>query len=286
MERALFGPAGNPQRFYDEGNKSTWQIMRWLAAMGLAAYEYSCGKGVNGSAETYRKIGAEAAQYGIRVSLHTPYFISLTNTAPESVQKTLNYVRQSVDAAHALGADRIVIHTGSVMKLDRAEALRRNRENLSVILSEISADGIRIGIETMGKCNQLGTLEEVIDLCTMDERLYPVVDFGHLNARNLGGYFVTEDDYMRVFDSIDHALGAEKAKTLHCHFSHIEYTGAGEKRHLTFADTDFGPFHEPLMAVIAKNGLTPRIICESDGTMADDALTMQRDYEKFLAQQA
>lgn len=281
MKKALFGPAGNPLRFYEEGGKHTFQIMKWLYDQGLGAYEYSCGKGVNGSLDTYRKIGAEAQKYGIAVSLHTPYFISLTNTAPETVAKTINYVKQSIEAAQALGADRIVIHAGGVMKLDRAEALRRNRENLSAILEAVGDPPVQLGIETMGKCNQLGTLEEIIDLCKMDERLYPVVDFGHLNARNVGNYFVTEDDYERVFDSIDRALGARKAQNLHCHFSRIEYTSAGEKRHLTFADTAFGPDHEPLMAVIAKHALTPRILCESDGTMADDALTMQRCYESY-----
>jgi deoxyribonuclease-4 len=105
------------------------------------------------------------------------------------------------------------------------------------------------------------------------------VDFGHLNARDCGGVFKTEDDYLSVFDKIADKLGDDKAKYLHCHFSKIEYTSAGEKKHLTFEDTVYGPDFEPLMNVIAKNRLCPRIICESDGRMAEDALTMKKSYE-------
>ena len=35
----------------------------------------------------------------------------------------------------------------------------------------------------MGKVNQLGTLEGVLELCLIDERLIPCIDFGHLSAR-------------------------------------------------------------------------------------------------------
>ena len=127
----------------------------------------------------------------------------------------------------------------------------------------------------MGKINQLGTLDEVITLCKLAPIYWPVVDFGHLNARHLGGYFTDCDSYRAVFDKIGCELGDEAAKSLHCHFSKIEYTKAGEKKHLTFADTQFGPDFEPLAEAIVKEGVCPRIICESDGCMTEDALYMK-----------
>ena len=134
---------------------------------------------------------------------------------------------------------------------------------------------IRMGLETMGKLNQLGTLEEVIELCKRNPVYHPVVDFGHLNARNIGGYFTDCDSYRRVFDMIGSALGDEYAYNLHCHFSKIEYTSAGEKKHLTFEDTAFGPEFDGLAEAIVREGVCPRIICESAGTMAEDALAMK-----------
>ena len=132
------------------------------------------------------------------------------------------------------------------------------------------------GIETMGKMNQLGTLDEVIRLCRVSTKHFrPVVDFGHINARTQGG-LSSADDFKRIFDTIAEKLSPEHADSLHCHFSKIEYTAGGEKRHLTFADRVYGPEFEPLAEVIAADSLSPRIICESDGTMAEDALTMKR----------
>ena len=90
------------------------------------------------------------------------------------------------------------------------------------------------------------------------------------------------DDYLRVFEKIDRAFGAEVASNLHCHFSKIEYTSSGEKKHLAFEDTVFGPDYEPFVEAIVKERLSPTVICESAGTQSTDALTMKTLYESML----
>ena len=156
--------------------------------------------------------------------------------------------------------------------------MRLASDTLVRTLSEAYSDSVKIGIETMGKKNQLGTLDEVIELCRIDKIYVPVVDFGHLNARDCGGVFKTAEDYLRVFNKIERTLGTDVAKNLHCHFSKIEWTDKGEKRHLTFEDDSFGPDYEPLMEAIVRGGYTPTIICESAGTQSDDALLMKKSY--------
>ena len=111
-------------------------------------------------------------------------------------------------------------------------------------------------------------------LCKVDERIIPCIDFGHLNARDTGS-IKTITDYAKILDIIENNIGADRTKYFHSHFSKIEYTVGGEKRHLTFEDTQYGPDFEPLMEIIAKKNLTPTIICESAGTQAEDALTMK-----------
>ena len=134
----------------------------------------------------------------------------------------------------------------------------------------------------MGKINQLGTLEEVLALCRLDEQLIPCIDFGHLNARTLGG-LRTFEDFKKIFDDIENALGIERLRSYHAHFSKIEYSDGGEKRHLTFADTVFGPDFEPVIELTLKKNCSPTIICESDGTQAEDAKTMKNAYESKKA---
>lgn len=280
--RALFGPGGNSDAFKAWGGKSTLNAPRFVSEIGLDAYEYEAGNGIASSPETLALLGVEAKKHNVKMSFHTPYFISLSGVVEEKRLKSIKYIEDSLNAAKLIGAETIVVHTGSAAKITRDEAMRLAADTLVRTLNSVDTYGIKIGLETMGKKNQLGTLDEVIELCRIDSTFVPVVDFGHMNARELGGYFNTSDDYMRVFDKIDRALGAEVAANLHCHFSKIEWTDSGEKRHLTFIDDQYGPDFEPLMEAIAKNSLTPTIISESAGTQSDDALAMKKYYLEQL----
>lgn len=278
---ALFGPAGNSDSFTREGYKKTSEAMKWLADMGLDAYEYQCGRGVNVGASALAETRREAEKHGIALSLHAPYFISLSGVEEEKRLKSLDYINQSLDACAALGGYLIVIHTGSASKITREQAVELAKDTMYRALEQENHPEIRLGLETMGKENQLGTLDEVLEICKMDRRLWPVVDWGHMNARSVGGLFTDVDSYRRVFEKVGETLGDEYADGLHCHFSKIEYTDKGEKKHLTFEDTVYGPPPEPLAECIARYGFSPRIICESAGTQAEDALYMKRCYETF-----
>jgi deoxyribonuclease-4 len=263
--------------------KSLTQTPGWLDRVGLDAFEYEATRGVSASEESLLAFGAKAREHGIRLSLHTQYYISLSGVDPEKRLKSIEYVEKSLWAADLMGADTIVIHSGSAGKISREEAMRLSCDTLEQLLTALDGryENIRLGIETMGKLNQLGTLDEVIEQCGVSPIFTPVVDFGHLNARACGGEFPNADAYRRVFDRIGDRLGDAHAMHLHCHFSRIEYTAAGEKRHLTFADEIYGPFFEPLAEAILREGVCPRIICESAGTQAEDALSMKRTWERL-----
>lgn len=278
----FFGPGGNCEAFYASGAKATKDAPAWVKSIGLTAYEYEAGRGVSVGAGVLTEIGQAAKTAGVHMSLHAPYFISLSGTDPDTRLKSVSYIDKSLWAADLIGADTIVVHCGSCAKITREEAMRLSADTLKKTLATVGYPNVIIGIETMGKKNQLGTLSEVIELCKMDARLRPVVDFGHLNARDCGGVFTTSDDYRRVFHAIGEALGDDVARNLHCHFSKIEWTDAGEKRHLTFDDDVYGPSYEPLMEALVRDSLTPTIICESAGTQAYDALAMKKYYEGMM----
>lgn len=280
--RAFFGPGGNCDEFRLAGLKSTVDAPRFVREYGLSAYEYEAGQGIGASAATLRAIGDAAKREAIRLSFHAPYFISLSGVDPEKRLNSIKYIKDSLDSAHLLGANTIVVHAGSAAKISRSEAMSLASDTLLRTLDAVDTHGIKIGVETMGKVNQLGTLDEVISLCSLDRALVPVVDFGQLNARECGGVFNSAEDYYNVFYKIGDKLGDNVARELHCHFSMIEWTGAGEKRHLTFDDEVYGPRYEPLCQTIAENGFSPTIICESAGTQTRDAKRMRMAYESFL----
>ncbi len=281
----FFGPAGNSDSFTAMGYKSTVQVPEYLEKMGLGAFEYQCGRGVRISREKAAEFGAAARGKNIRLSIHAPYYISLSSTEEEKRDKSIDYILQSATAADAMGADRIVVHSGGCSKMDRAEALTLAGETLKRAIEALDAQGlghIHICPEVMGKHNQLGSLEEVLSLCKLDERLIPCIDFGHYNARTAGG-LAGYEDYAALLDAVEEALGNARMRRFHAHFSKIEYTQkGGEKCHLTFADTQYGPEFAPLAKLLAERGCDAVIICESAGTQAEDAVTMKELYEQAM----
>ena len=206
-----FGPAGNSDSF-SAVHKSSLAAPEWIRAFGLDAYEYQCGKGVNVGEETARKLGENATACGVTMSLHAPYFINLANPDPESLQKTAGYIVSACTAAHWMGAERVVVHTGALMKRTRREALdiaiRSTREVIRIVEGE-GYGHITLCLETMGKINQLGDLDEVLELCNLDGRLLPCVDFGHLYARTLGELDGSLEKIVPILDRMEEELGGE-----------------------------------------------------------------------------
>ena len=82
---AIFGPGGNCEDFYNQGNKSSLKIPEWLFENGLSAYEYQCGKGVKISEDSAKLLGREAEKYNIALSVHAPYYISLSSVEEEKI---------------------------------------------------------------------------------------------------------------------------------------------------------------------------------------------------------
>ena len=281
---AKFGPAGSAESFKVMGYKSSLQIPEYLNKFSLDCFEYQCGRGVNIGEEKAKELGNVAKEKGITLSLHAPYYISMSSVEEEKRLNSVNYILASAGAVNAMGGDRIVVHTGSCGKISREKALSLAIDTMKLALDALKNEGlshIHICPETMGKVNQLGTLTEVMELCKIDESLIPCIDFGHLNARDLG-ILKSKEDFEGVLNQIENDLGKDRLNIFHSHFSKIEYTTGGEKRHLTFEDTVYGPDFEPLMELVYKKGLNPTFICESAGSQTEDAKQM-KDYYLSLA---
>ncbi len=278
---ALFGPAGLADSFKTKGYKKSIQVADYLSEYGLTAFEYQAGRGVKIGTDAAKQLGGVLADKNIQVSIHAPYFISMSSVEEEKRLNSVNYILQSATALNAMGGRRVIFHSGSCGKITRREALDKAMNTMGLMMQAIDDNGLghmTLCPETMGKVNQLGSLDEVLALCSVDKRILPCIDFGHLNARD-GGIIKGKDDYLRIIDRMAEKLKDDRFMYFHSHFSKIEYTAGGEKRHLTFRDTVWGPEFEPLMDVVYENNLSPVFICESAGTQTEDARTMKLYYE-------
>lgn len=279
-----FGVAGNPQDFYDKNNKASEQMPKYLSNMGLDAYEYQCSRGVRISDDKIEKIRNESEKYGITLSIHAPYYISLSTQEEEKKISTIKYITDTMMVAKKMGAKEVVVHAGSLLKLDREYAVESACKLLKEAYNtadELGLSDITICPETMGKLNQLGDSKEIINMCKVDDRLIPTIDFGHLYCRSLGK-LNTYEEWLKELKMYIEELGYERMKHFHSHFSKMVYTkNGGEKCHVTFNDKEAGPSFYDVACVLKELKLEPTIICESAGTQSIDAKNMKDIYNNI-----
>ena len=279
-EAPRFGTAGLSDS-YRVRSFDPQAMAEYTASFGLTAFEYQCGRGVRLGLDKAAALKEAFDAKGITFSVHAPYYISMSSLEEDKRLNSVNYLLQSCALVKALGGHRVIFHAGSCGKQSREAALEKALDTMRRAVEALDEAGygdMTLCPETMGKIGQLGTLDEVLALCGVDKRITPCIDFGHLNARTLGG-IRSRADYAAILDRMDEVLGDERARRFHVHFSRIEFSAGGEKRHWTFAETQFGPEPQPLMKLLAERRLEPVVICESAGTQAEDAQAMQRMYE-------
>ena len=279
-----FGTGGNPNDFYDKKYKVSEQMPKYLNEMGLDAYEYECSRGVRISDKKAEEIKNQAMKYNISLSVHSPYYISLSTQEEEKEIKSIKYIIDTMIAAKKMGATKIVVHAGSVMNLDREFAVKSAcllLERAYMEAENVGVSDIIICTETMGKINQLGNTKEIVEMCLVNDSFLPTIDFGHLYSRELGR-LNSEYEWEKELSFYIEKLGYERMKHFHAHFSKMEYTlNGGEKRHVTFDDEGYGPDFMPVAKVLKKLKLEPVIICESAGTQSFDALKMKEIYNSI-----
>jgi len=270
----------NSESFYALGYERTEDAAAFCRERGLDCFEYSFGRGVRMTEKKALSIREAFSAAGVEISVHAPYFINFANPDEEMIKKSFGYVIDSARALSLMGGERLVFHPATQGKAERSEAVLRTKDNIARLRDIIYENGlekIKFCPETMGKIAQIGTVEEITDFCTTDECFTPCVDFGHVNAREHGSLKGVEDYKKRIGYMIDR-LGYERMKSFHVHFSKIMYSAGGEVKHLTFADTVYGPEFYPLAVALKDFKLEPYIVSESNGTQAEDSAEMKRIY--------
>ena len=268
-----FGPAGTPIQCEKD---STFEGIKCAKSLGLDAYEIEFVRGVRMKEDSAYSISKLVKDLDIVISSHAPYYINLATLEKEKAERSKNHIISSSRITELAGGWITVVHPGYYQKLSKKEAYSLVKKRLEEILEVLSQENIKtkIGIETMGKLSSFGKLEEVLSLYQDLERIYPVIDFAHLRALNI--YKFTETDhYVKVFEM----FGEEIEKNFHVHFSEIEFTEKGEKRHLPL-ETNNEPDYKAFIRACVENGFSGSVICESP-KIDIDAQLMKKYYEEI-----
>jgi deoxyribonuclease-4 len=106
----------------------------------------------------------------------------------------------------------------------------------------------------------------------------PTLDFAHLHAR--GDFKITgEEDYRQIFKKLEKDLG-DYVNRFHCHFSEINYSEKGERNHLALGTNNEPPF-KPFVKVLAENGYSGTVICETP-QIDFDAIKLMKEFKRLI----
>jgi deoxyribonuclease-4 len=265
-DRPRFGPAGIPTAF-QLARVSVEKVPMLLREEGLDALEYEAiywgGKPQMGQ-EKAEKLGANARENDVWLSMHGSYFINLCGDK-KTVEASKKRLLACATAAEWMKAHVVVFHVGFYGRRPHELAFRNCLTALKESVQTMKSLGIRnvkLGPETSGKLSQLGSLDEVLGICEAVEQTQLAIDWAHLHARDVGR-FRTVEDFRKVVEKVEERLGTEAARSMHCHFTKIEFTEKGERRHHTLDEPRYGPDFAMLARVIADFRLRPVIISES-----------------------
>lgn len=276
--RVRFGPAGRPPSF----KGPIVELPVFLRNEGLDALEYQAVRGVRISEDTAKRLGHVAKECDVLLSLHAPYAINLSSAKKETIEASKERLVASLQAAYWMGAHVVVFHPGYYGKYTPEEALGLCIAALKEVrerAKSLGIQGVLLGPETTGKLSQVGSLEEIIKMCEEVEDTVPVIDWAHIHSREQG-LFRSKEDYLRITNIIEERLGHGIVKSLHCHFTKVEYGKKGELRHHPLEAEGYGPPFEPLAELIVEHGYSFTIISESP-LLDVDAIRMKSILESI-----
>jgi len=265
-----FGPAG-----YPSAGKTPEGSLRYTKELGLNALEVEFVRGARISSERAKAVGEEAKKLDIRLSCHAPYFISFNSETQETREKSVQWVMDTVHAAHDLGAYIIVIHAASYGKSPET-ALDSVIHGLNICKEMMDDEGIKdviLGVETMGKKGQFGTLAEISKVMDSVDGVRPVLDVAHVHARGVG-MLKTKSDMQALIDEFFPLCG----DIAHFHISCIKYGEKGEISHLPLSEKD--PDMQYLADVLSDVERDCTFICESP-LIEKDAVVFRDMFPKY-----
>ena len=271
-----FGPAGYPK----VSNKSDPEAsLRYTRELGLNALEVEFVRGARITKERAEAIGRCAKENDIRLSCHAPYFISFNSDNPETIDKSVEWVMDTAIAAHHLGAYLIVIHAaayGSHPETATSNVIKGLAECKSR-LDDMGIKDVVLGVETMGKQGQFGTLKEIAEVMDSVDGVHPVLDVAHVHARGVG-CLKTEKDMRALLDEFFPLAG----ETAHFHISCIKYGQKGEISHLPLSEKE--PDLQILADILADSDKDCNFICESP-LIEKDAVVFRDMFPRYRVSQ-
>jgi deoxyribonuclease-4 len=276
MTQLLFGTAGIP---LSTQPSSTIDGIKRIAELGLGCMELEFVQGVYLSEEDAYLVAKTAADCGVRLSAHAPYFINFNAHEPRKLRASQGILLKAARIAAICGARNLVFHAGFYLGDTPQETYQTVKKYLAEVVAQLKQEDTSIWLrpEVSGKASQFGSVTELTELCSELEGMAPCIDFAHWHART--GGFNSYPEFASVLEQIQGKLGRASLDDMHIHISGIAYGAKGEQRHLMLEESDLK--YIELLQALKDYGVSGTAICESPN-LEEDALLLKESYRALL----
>jgi deoxyribonuclease IV len=217
-----------------------------------------------------RRLGELALEAGIVLSLHAPLFAIVGRPEKDSkLRMAVGMLDHTAGVAVACGAELVVVHPGYLFGRDHGAAIDSVVEQLAEVRERLEGKGraVPFGVEVMGRVNELGTLDDVLQIAARLDWVRPVLDFAHLHAVTDGG-FTRVEPFAEALAGADAAI--EPGAPFHIHFSDVSYANRNEKSHLRYGEGTLRA--DPLAEALARFERPATVIGESPDEDSNQAI--------------
>jgi deoxyribonuclease-4 len=244
-------------------------------ALGITAMELEWVQQVPKNPKRMKEIRETAERYAMYLTVHAPYYVNLNSPDKSKLSASIQRVTDALAMSQLAGVKSVCVHPAFYLGMEPSKAYDNVRRAMDTIMKRKNTlfPDVNLGLETMGKPTQFGTLEEVLSL-SKEFGVYPVIDPAHMHARTNGAINSTRE-WNAMLDHYEDVLGKRSLAHIHMHFSGIAYGPKGEKHHLPLEESDAQ--WRDFLKVLKKRKIGGVIVCESP-LLEKDTLLMQKTF--------
>jgi deoxyribonuclease-4 len=264
MGEIRYGPSGLPEAPTFE------EAFALLAAQGYRACEIGFVSGFWLDYETAPQFAEAADAADVALSVHAPLAAFMGHVdRGKKFKMALGMLDHTAGLAKACGARLIVFHPGFLLGRERKQTIADVVDQLGDLRDRLEAKGrlVPFGVEVMGRVNDFGSIDDVLEIAAQVDFVQPVLDFAHMHATS-DGAFVDADVFADALAATDAVL--ESGAPFHIHFSDIQYANRNETKHLPYGEGTLRA--EPLRDALGRFERPATVISEEPDAASTQAI--------------